>query len=64
LLFESWSYCSELDALGDDIFEDEFLDDAVAAPNAPSAEIGGESVPASQVSSFPRGYPPYDCCLA
>nr|XP_002131784.1 charged multivesicular body protein 5 [Ciona intestinalis] len=37
---------AELDALGDDMFEDEFLGDEVAAPNAPSNAIG-DSVPAN-----------------
>lgn len=45
-----WFLRVELDALGDDLFEDEYLDDASAAPNAPSTEIGGESVPANAVS--------------
>ncbi|CAK8671799.1 unnamed protein product [Clavelina lepadiformis] len=38
---------AELDALGDDMFEDSMLDDEVAAPNAPSNELG-ESLPANQ----------------
>jgi len=34
----------ELDALGDDMFEDEgLLDDAVSAPSAPQGEIGEPS---------------------